>query len=72
MQQGTARWKGLLSFQVLSTVAEHHGGALWVSLPASMVCVALFDNRTATACKARLAMCTDKLAEPGNIILIEY
>ncbi|SER27836.1 hypothetical protein SAMN05421690_101624 [Nitrosomonas sp. Nm51] len=64
--------KGCSLFKYCNAVAEHHGNALWLSLSVSMVCVAPFDNRITIACKARLAMYTGKLAEPGSIILIEH
>ncbi|MBL3591467.1 MAG: hypothetical protein JMN24_17010 [gamma proteobacterium endosymbiont of Lamellibrachia anaximandri] len=55
-----------------NAAAGHHGGALRVSLSASMDIVASLDKGTAIACEARLAMNADKLTEPAIITLKEH
>ncbi|MCB1934564.1 MAG: hypothetical protein KDF59_01360 [Nitrosomonas sp.] len=61
--------KGYSLFKYCNAIAGRHGSALWVSLSAPMDSVVPFGNRITISCKPRLAMHTDKLTEPGNIIL---
>ncbi len=63
---------GYSLFKYCNTIAGQHDSALWVSLSAHMGGVVPFGNRTTIPCRARLAMNTDRLTVPGNIILIEY
>ncbi len=55
-----------------NATAEHHRGALWVSLSTPTVCVTPLDKGLAIACEARLAVGVDKLTESVIITLIEH
>jgi len=52
--------------------AGHHGNALRVSLSVPMDYVIPLGKGTTIACEACLAMNTDKLTEPDNIVWTEY